>query len=433
MDSPVEFGPVSVRDFMVDGRKFRFSAHHTGTASDLEGFVKDVEKIVRQEGAIFGEYPAYEPGDYTFVADYLPYAFSDGMEHRNSTVMTSPGAIRTHRLELLDTVAHEFFHAWNVERIRPRSLEPFDFERPNMSAELWLAEGFTQYYGPVALSRAGFLDLASFAAEMDELVAATVLAPGRDVRSAEEMSRMAPFTDGGTANDRTNWPNTVISYYRYGGAIALALDLILRGRTEGRVSLDDYMRAMWRTHGKPGATREGYVDRPYTIADAEARLAEVSGDPSFARDFFARYVHGREVAEYAKLLLPAGLVLRRERPGRAWWGDVSLDHRGGGLRITSPPLANTPAYASGLDLDDEVRQIDGTRIDSAEDIQAVFRRHRPGDRVRVVYVDRTGRALTTSVTLAEDPELEIVPVETTGGTVNESQKQFRRHWLGAAK
>ena len=433
MDSPVEFGPVSVRDFMVDGRKFRFSAHHTGTASDLEGFVKDVEKIVRQEGAIFGEYPAYEPGDYTFVADYLPYAFGDGMEHRNSAVMTSPGAIRTHRLELLDTVAHEFFHAWNVERIRPRSLEPFDFERPNMSAELWLAEGFTQYYGPVALSRAGFLDLASFAAEMDELVAATVLAPGRDVRSAEEMSRMAPFTDGGTTNDRTNWPNTVISYYRYGGAIALALDLTLRGRTEGRVSLDDYMRAMWRTHGKPGATREGYVDRPYTIADAEARLAEVSGDPSFARDFFARYVHGREVAEYAKLLLPAGLVLRRERPGRAWWGDVSLDHRGGGLRITSPPLANTPAYASGLDLDDEVRQIDGTRIDSAEDIQAVFRRHRPGDRVRVVYVDRTGRALTTSVTLAEDPELEIVPVETTGGTVNESQKQFRRHWLGAAK
>jgi predicted metalloprotease with PDZ domain len=433
MDSPVEFGPVSVRDFMVDGRKFRFSAHHTGTASDLEGFVKDVEKIVRQEGAIFGEYPAYEPGDYTFVADYLPYAFSDGMEHRNSTVMTSPGAIRTHRLELLDTVAHEFFHAWNVERIRPRSLEPFDFERPNMSAELWLAEGFTQYYGPVALSRAGFLDLAGFAAEMDELVAATVLAPGRDVRSAEEMSRMAPFTDGGTTNDRTNWPNTVISYYRYGGAIALALDLTLRGRTEGRVSLDDYMRAMWRTHGKPGATREGYVDRPYTIADAEARLAEVSGDPSFARDFFARYVHGREVAEYAKLLLPAGLVLRRERPGRAWWGDVSLDHRGGGLRITSPPLANTPAYASGLDLDDEVRQIDGTRIDSVEDIQAVFRRHRPGDRVRVVYVDRTGHALTTSVTLAEDPELEIVPVETTGGTVNENQKQFRRRWLGAAK
>jgi predicted metalloprotease with PDZ domain len=207
----------------------------------------------------------------------------------------------------------------------------------------------------------------------------------------------------------------------------------LRGRTEGRVSLDDYMRAMWRTHGKPGATREGYVDRPYTIADAEARLAEVSGDPSFARDFFARYVHGREVAEYAKLLLPAGLVLRRERPGRAWWGDLSLDHRGGGLRITSPPLANTPAYASGLDLDDEVRQIDGTRIDSVEDIQAVFRRHRPGDRVRVVYVDRTGHALTTSVTLAEDPELEIVPVETTGGTVNENQKQFRRRWLGAAK
>jgi predicted metalloprotease with PDZ domain len=433
MDSPIEFGPVTVRDFSIDGRRFRFSAHHTGTASELDRFVKDVEKIVREEGAIFGEYPTYEPGDYTFVADYLPYAVSDGMEHRNSTVMTSSGSIRTHRLELLDTVAHEFFHGWNVERIRPRSLEPFDFERANMSAELWLAEGFTQYYGPLALSRAGLLDLSGFASEMSELVAATVLSPGRDVRSAEEMSRMAPFTDGGGANDRTNWSNTVISYYRYGGAIALALDLILRMRTDGRVSLDDYMRAMWRTHGKPGATREGYVDRPYTIADAEARLAEVSGDPPFARDFFARYIHGREVVEYSKLLVSGGLTLRRQHPGRAWWGDLMLDHRAGGLRITSPPLANTPAYASGLDLDDEVRQIDGARVDSPDDVQALFKRHRPGDRVRVVYVDRTGRSLTTSVTLSEDPDLEIVPVEAVGGTVTESQKHFRQRWLGATR
>ena len=109
-----------------------------------------------QEGAIYGEYPEYEPGYYTFLADYLPYANGDGMEHRNSTVITAAGSIAVEpRADLLDTVAHEFFHCWNVERIRPKGLEPFDFDRANMSGELWLAEGFTQYYGPLAMQRAG--------------------------------------------------------------------------------------------------------------------------------------------------------------------------------------------------------------------------------------------------------------------------------------
>src|SRR5438094_7610556 len=127
MDSPVEFGPVSVRQFTAGGRTFRFSLHHTGTDAELDGYVKDVEKIVRQEGAIFGEYPQYEPGYYTFLADYLPWASGDGMEHRNSTVMTSSGSIGSSRTGLLETVAHDFFHCWNVERIRPSGLEPLRF------------------------------------------------------------------------------------------------------------------------------------------------------------------------------------------------------------------------------------------------------------------------------------------------------------------
>src|SRR6185295_15488002 len=124
----------------------------------------------RQEGAVFGEFPEYEPGYYTFLADYLPYASGDGMEHRNSTVMTANGSIRTARQDLLGTVAHEFFHGWNVERIRPRSLEPFDLERANISGELWLAEGFTEYYGPLVLARAGLVDLSSSARTFSGLV-----------------------------------------------------------------------------------------------------------------------------------------------------------------------------------------------------------------------------------------------------------------------
>ena len=145
MDSPVEFGPLTIETFTVGPRTFRFAAHHTGTAAEVESLVRDVAKIVEQEGKIYGEFPSYEPGVYTFLADYLPVARSDGMEHRNSTVMTSPGSIAGARSDLLDTVAHEFFHSWNVERIRPKSLEPFDLERANSSGELWLAEGFTQY------------------------------------------------------------------------------------------------------------------------------------------------------------------------------------------------------------------------------------------------------------------------------------------------
>ena len=429
MDSPAEFGPVTMRQFSVNGRTFRYALHHTGTDAELDAFVKDVEKIVREEEDIFGEFPVYEPGSYTFLADYLPYASGDGMEHRNSTVVTSASSIRTDRFDLLDTVAHEFFHCWNVERIRPRSLEPFDFERADMSGELWLAEGFTQYYGPIALSRAGLADLSSTTATLADLVRSVALNPARTLRSAEDMSRMAPFTDGGRTVDRTNWSATFISYYPYGGAIALALDLTLRERSDGRVTLDDYMRAMWRVHGKPGGSREGYVDRPYTTADAEARLAEVSGDAGFARDFFARYIQGHEVADYAKLFVPAGFVLRKQNAGRAWWGDLRIDLRNGAVRISAPPAIDSPAYAAGLDLDNELKQMDGTRMSSPEDVTTVLRRHRPGDSIAVTFAERTGLVKTTSVTLREDPRVELLPVEATGAAPTPAQKTFRDQWL----
>ena len=429
MDSPVEFGPVSIREFTVGSRRFRFAAHHRGTDRELDDYVKDVEKIVRQEGAVFGEFPDFEPGEYTFLADYLPYAAGDGMEHRNSTVMTDAASIRASRRSLLDTVAHEFFHTWNVERIRPRSLEPFDFERANMSAELWLAEGFTQYYGPLALERAGLADLRSTADALTELVEAALVAPGRALRSAEEMSRMAPFTDKGTTADRTNWSTTYTSYYQLGGGIALALDLTLRERSDGRVSLDDFMRAMWRVHGKPGGAREGIVDHPYTSEDAEARLAEVSGDAAFAHDFFSRFIRGRDAADYSSLLARAGFVVRKRSGGRAWWGDVPVEPRGGRLMITGLVSMNAPASAAGLEQDDELRTIDSSRVRSAEDVSDALQRFKPGDVIRVVHADRTGMERTTTVTLAEDPHVEVRPLEATGGSLTPAQRMLRDQWL----
>jgi predicted metalloprotease with PDZ domain len=429
MDSPVEFGPLTIRQFSAGSRVFRFAVHHRGSDDDLGDYIADVEKIVRQEGMVFGEFPDFEPGSYTFLADYLPYVHGDGMEHRNSTVMTATGSIRNSRAGLLETVAHEFFHAWNVERIRPRSLEPFDLERTNMSGELWLAEGFTQYYGSLSLHRAGIAGLPATSEAFTDFVESAVVRPGRAVRSAEEMSRMAVFVDGGIPVDRTNWPTTYTSYYPFGGAIALALDLTLRDRSDSRVTLDDFMRAMWRVHGKPGGAREGEVDHPYTSADAEARLAEVSGDAPFAADFFRRFIRGHDVADYARLLARAGFELHPRSPGRPWWGDLRLEVRGGRLLIADFVTANSPAYAAGLDQGDELRQLGDARVHASEDVVAAVQRHRPGDRIEVAYIDRTGVEKTTTVTLAVDPHLEVRPIESTGGTMTPSQRAFRERWL----
>jgi predicted metalloprotease with PDZ domain len=431
IDSPLEFGPLAMRQFSVDRHTFRFAAHHTGTDDELNRLVKDVERVVREEGAIYGEFPEYEPGYYTFLADYLPFSDEDGMEHRNSTVMTSSSTIRGDRTRLLDTVAHEFFHCWNVERVRPSDIEPFDLDRENMSSQLWLAEGFTQYYGPLVLQRTGIVDLDSTRQTLTTLVDTVVNSPGRAVRSAEEMSRMAPFIDGVRPIDRTNWPNTVISYYPFGAAIALALDLSLRERSDGRITLDDFMRAMWRVHGRPGGSREGYVDHPYTAADAEARLAEVSGDRAFARDFFSRYIQGREAADYARLLRNAGFIVRKRDAGRAWLGDLRMDPRTEGARLTEPPPANSPAYAAGIDEGDAITQVAGERTGSAEDVNNAISRRRPGDRISITYVDRAGATRTANVTLAENPHLEIVAAEATGGSLTAAQRSFRERWLNS--
>jgi len=194
MDSPTELSAHALRTFTVrDGAReptFRVAVHHDGDDGELDSFARDVEKIVREERGVYGEFAPYDGGTYTFIADYLPWNNGDGMEHRNSTIVTSSSSIRGNRAGLLSTISHEFFHSWNVERIRPRSLEPFNFDEANMSGELWLAEGFTNYYGPLTLQRAGLTRLAEFAATLASAVNAVTFSPGRQVRTAEEMSQM---------------------------------------------------------------------------------------------------------------------------------------------------------------------------------------------------------------------------------------------------
>ena len=435
MDSPTELSAQTIRTFKVrsgDGKEqtIRAAIHHDAGDIEIDQYVAGAEKIVKEHAAVFGELPDFEPGYYTFLGDYVPWGGGDGMEHRNSTVVAAPVSLRMPGMvtNVLDTVSHEFFHAWNVERIRPKTLEPFNFEEANMSGELWLAEGFTQYYGSLIMARSGLSKREEEVADLARAAVSVINHPGRQFRSAVQMSQLAPFTDAARSIDKTNHSITFISYYTYGCAVALALDLTLRDRSNGAITLDDYMQAMWRVHGKPGGPQPGLVGKPYTLADARARLAEVSGDRAFADEFFDKYVEGREVADYARLLLPAGYVMRKRNAGAAWLGPVNQLDASGTINSLLP--WGSPLFDAGLDQGDVIIDVEGKAMASGV-LQAAIKTRTPGDRLRVTFKRRGGATGTASITLKEDPSLDIVSVESTGVTLTADQKTFRESWLGS--
>lgn len=441
MDSPTDFSNFMLRQFTVDdGQKrnaaaptFRVALTHDGTEAEADAFAKDVERIVRETIPIFGELPAFETNTYTFLSVYLPWASGDGMEHRNSTSLTSSGALRNpqQRAGILGTVAHEFFHAWNMERLRSAGVEPFDFEQADMSDELWLGEGFTNYFDGLIQHRAGFTSLDGFAGELAGVINAVLLSPGRMFRSAVDMSRLAPFTDAAVSIDRTAWPNLFISYYTYGQAIGLALDLSLRDRSNGKMTGDAFMGALWAQFGRPGQKEPGKVAAPYTRDAVKESLAKLTGDRGFANDFFAKYVEGREVVDYARLLERAGLVMRKRAPGRPFAGQVQLQAGGSGLRVTGLVPWESPLYDAGVVQDDQLVNLDGTALTSMANYDEVLARHKPGDRIPLRFVRRSGETVNAMLALEEDPRVEIVPFEKIGGMLNADQQRFRSAWLSS--
>lgn len=314
MDSPVEWSAFTTRQFTVgDGTRtatFRLALHHAGSAADADAYARDVDAIVGEAVGVFGALPAFEAPAYTFLADFLPAIGSDGMEHRNSTVLTSPQSIASARLSLAEKASHEVFHAWNIERIRPRSLEPFDFDRENVSGELWLGEGVTNYYGKLLLVRAGLARLDDVLGGLASSIERVTTGEGRPLRSLVEMSRLAPKMDGAAPEVRAPYEATFISYYTWGETVGLALDLALRAR-DPRLSLDVVMQRLWTEFGSaPG--EPGLVAKPYTDADVERVIGGVAGDATFAKAFMDRYVRGHDVPDFAELLKPAGYVLSVE-------------------------------------------------------------------------------------------------------------------------
>jgi len=293
----------------VDGIVYRVVTHANGGDASMRGqrprFARDVERIVRYQNRVV----AVPPIDrYTFLV-HLGYGGGDGMEHLNSTQVINPGTWTDTAVVLpaLSTSSHEYFHTWNVKRIRPTALGPFDYTREVHQPSLWVAEGWTNYYGGMSLHRAGVVDRAYLYRALANRARSVSETPARKERSARQASFDAPFFDGAAAPMRTNAANTFLTYYWKGEALAWLLDLEIRGRTGNRRSLDDALRLLKaRTWDAP---RESYYlqGRGYTEADVERAVSDAAG--ADLHPWFERYVGGVEDLPWDATLARAGLRL----------------------------------------------------------------------------------------------------------------------------
>jgi len=284
-----------------------------------------------------------------------------------------------------------------------------------MSNELWCAEGFTQYYGDLLVTRAGMEEQSDFLLALAQLINSKENTAGAKRYSPAEVSRHAVFVDAGVAIDRTNYINMYSSYYPYGGAVALALDLELR--TKFKLTLDDYMKALWKRFGK--------TEIPYTIPGLEETLAQIT-NKTFAAEFFIRYVTGHQSYDYKPMLEKAGLLLKKANAGKAWLGSNAFRD---GCIINSNTVIGTPLYDAGLDIGDQIIQLDNKPVTSTSEINTILAQHKPGDAISITFKHRT-ETQTATLTLGENPLYTVTTFEQEARPVTKEMLAFRNSWLG---
>lgn len=396
MDSPIEAAALQWAQFTQHSNgvpnQIRVALHHQGSAADLQELMPKIQGFVAEQQAIFGELPDYANQRYTFLADYLPGVEGDGMEHRSSTVVTSSDSLQDRDFSQVETMSHEFFHAWNVERIRPQSLEPFDFTQTNMSDALWFAEGFTNYYGKLALKRSGYFDDSAYLQQLSKAIDRTLRAPGRQWRGPKAMSEHAVFVDAGVSVDRNDFQNNYLSYYTYGEVMALVWDLELRSRY--KTDLDSLMRQMWLAHGKP--------ERPYQLADVQQALATVSGDPSFADQVFRQWIEQPGLPEMPALLAQFGLTLQQAQLSEAWAGPLQVNTVQSGLQVISAPLADSPWFNAGINQDAILVKVGRYQMKDQAALEKALAKAKPGDSLPVEYLWQ-GEQYHTQLTVQGNP------------------------------
>ncbi|WP_106790992.1 M61 family metallopeptidase [Aquimarina sp. Aq78] len=418
MDSPVEISNHSVKAFTVqsEGSEYtiQFALHHLGTEEEAATYFEKVKKVVLQEKEVFGEYPKFDNGTYTFLACYMPNVSGDGMEHRNSTILTSTRSLAKEGMDRnIGTVSHEFFHAWNVERIRPKTLEPFDFEKANMSGELWFAEGFTSYYTALILCRAGIISQEQYIQGLARSFNYVWNSPARAYFNPTEMSYQAPFVDAATSVDPVNRGNTFISYYSYGSMLGLALDLSLRNYKDS-LTLDDYMKLVWQKYGK--------TEIPYTKEYLLTTLREYAGE-SFANDFFDKYINSSQVPDYKTLFANFGISMINNQE-KVYFAGVPIKFENKDAFFSDYPKKGSPAYTTGLDKDDIIIAINEDPITDKKQLSEVLKKYIPGKKVTITY-KRLGKEVKTEMTFTAHPDIETKLLQ----NANKEAINKRENWL----
>ena len=413
MDSPVEIANFRKRSFNVEDQTITLVLHDDAASeAQIDTYFEKIKKVVLEQMQVFGELPTFDYGDYVFMACYMPDATGDGMEHRNSTAIPSSRSLSKGGMDLnIGTVAHEFFHIWNVERLRPKSLEPFDFMRANMSGDLWFAEGFTSYYDDLSLVRSGIISREKYIEGILRTFNYVWTSPARQFFNPIEMSYQAPFTDAARSVDETNRENTFISYYSYGSMLGLALDLSLR---ENNLNLDDYMTLMWNTFGKP--------EIPYTVEDLHQTMNIFAGK-GFGDHFFNTYIYKSGMPDYERLLKQVGVNL--ETKNEIGFGALVRNQK-----IMGNPKIGSSAYKAGFQKGDKLLKIGSIALDGNVDINAVLSTFKVGEEV-VVLVERFWDQREMMLTIETDVTYGLKLLDDNSKEFSKKIKQNRGDWLNS--
>ena len=411
VDTPVEVGIHQVYDFEVLGKPHQYVVWGEGNLK-AKKLIKDTQKIIEVEAKIFDGLP-YDK--YLFLLHLSGSGFG-GLEHKDCCTLNYPRLgfrDRDKYNRFMQLVAHEFFHLWNVKRIRPKALEIFDYERESYTTSLWFCEGTTSYYDILIPLRAGIYNRKQFLKNLSKDLNRYLTTPGRNVQPLNESSFDAWIK---LYRRESHSDNNQISYYLKGQWVALLLDLIIREKHHNQKSLDDVMGILWHSYGKKeiGFTSEELRQIITEVADTDLT------------DFFQRYLDTTAELPFDKYLEPFGLKVKpiKESEPVPYLG-VRLQSENS-KEVIKFVEADSPAAIAGIDPGDEILAIDGIRV-NADTISDRLKDYQPNDTIAVTIFHQD-ELITLDATLGQPQpnRYEVVQIE----NLSDTQQENLSGWLG---
>ncbi|MGV3743554.1 MAG: M61 family metallopeptidase [Burkholderiaceae bacterium] len=429
IDHPVEMGLFELATFRAHGIPHDIVITGMVPNLDMARLATDLKKICEAQIALFESRTQRAPMDrYVFMTLAVGDGYG-GLEHRASTALICSRADLPvkGRKEMSDgyrtylgLCSHEYFHTWNVKRIKPAVFAPYDLQQENYTSLLWLFEGFTSYYDDLMLVRSGLIDEEAYLGMLAKSVNGVLRTSGRTKQSVAESSFDAWVK---YYRQDENAPNAIVSYYAKGSLIGLALDLTIRAETDGRRSLDDVMRALWKRYGRDFYADGARSGTGVTEAEVEALFDEVSGLK--LKRFFDRYVRGTDDPPFAKLFTPFGIVVSDARKDAKASLGVRTSREGSDCKLANV-YEGSAAHRAGLSAGDLLVAINGIRV-TATNLDNLLARYRIGDIVQI-HAFRRDELMQFTAVLAADgvPQLSL-----TAQAKPVAEARRRAAWLHA--